>query len=89
MARCGLALNQRNDSSLAGQRDRSRTARHSTTQDENFVLQRNLIQIGRCNGNLLFPDAIREIVPLLTVLNDQCCSWAVVQFATHSTGARV
>src|ERR1700688_206749 len=56
MARCGLALNQRNDSSLAGQRDRSGTARHSTTQDENFGLQRNLIQIGRCNGNLLFPD---------------------------------
>ena len=53
MVRCGLALNQRNDSSLAGQRDRGRTARRSTTQDENFVLPRNLIQIGRCDGNLL------------------------------------
>ena len=54
MARCGLAFDQRDASSLAGERDRSGTACHSTTEDENFVLQRNPIQIGRSNGNLLF-----------------------------------
>jgi hypothetical protein len=39
--------------SLARECDRSGTACHSTTQDENFILQRNLIQIGRCNGKPL------------------------------------
>ena len=53
MARCGLPFDQRNASSLAGERDGSGTARHSTTEDENFVLQRNLFQIRRSNGNLL------------------------------------
>jgi hypothetical protein len=46
MTRCGLAFNQRDASSLSGQRDRSRTARHSTTKNENFVFERKLIQIG-------------------------------------------
>jgi hypothetical protein len=68
MARCGLAFNQRDVPSLAGERDRSGTACHSTTQDENVVLQRSLIQIGRCNGNLLYPDVIRE--GYLNILND-------------------
>ena len=41
MARRGLAFDQRNASSLAGERDGSGTACHSTTEDENFILQRN------------------------------------------------
>ena len=54
MPRCGLAFDQRDAPSLARERDRSGTACHSTTEDENFVLQRNLIQIGCSNLNLLF-----------------------------------
>jgi hypothetical protein len=49
MAWCGLALNQRHASPLAGQRDRSGTTCYSTTEDENFVFERNPIQIGRSN----------------------------------------
>jgi hypothetical protein len=65
MARCGLAFNQRDASSLAGQRDRSRTARHSATKDENFVFERNLIQIGRCNWNLLVRIRYAGAIPFL------------------------
>jgi hypothetical protein len=39
MARRGLAFDQRDASSLSGERDRSGTACHSTTENENFVLQ--------------------------------------------------
>src|ERR1700761_9755605 len=39
MARCGLAFNQRDTPPLSSERDRSGTACHSTTDDENFVLQ--------------------------------------------------
>ena len=39
MARRGLAFDQRDASSLSSERDRSGTACHSTTEDENFVLQ--------------------------------------------------
>jgi hypothetical protein len=39
MARCGLALDQRDAPSLAGKSDRSGTACHSTTEDEDFILQ--------------------------------------------------
>jgi hypothetical protein len=54
MTRCGLALNQHHASPFAGQPDRCGTAGYSTAENENFVLQGNLIQIGRSNGNLLF-----------------------------------
>jgi hypothetical protein len=53
MAGCGLAFDQRDAPSLAGESDRRSAACHSTPKDENFVLQRHLIQIGRGNGNLL------------------------------------
>src|SRR5271169_4468171 len=39
MARRGLAFDQRDASSLSGERDGSGTACHSTTKDENFILQ--------------------------------------------------
>ncbi len=39
MARRGLAFDQRDASSLSGERDSSGTACHSTTEDENFILQ--------------------------------------------------
>src|SRR5580698_7767262 len=39
MTRCGLAFNQRDAASLSSERDRSGTACHSTTEDQNFVLQ--------------------------------------------------
>jgi len=39
MPGCGLAFDQSDASSLAGERDRSGTACHSTTENENFVLQ--------------------------------------------------
>jgi hypothetical protein len=39
MARCRLAFNQRDASSFASEGDRSGTTRHSTTENENFVLQ--------------------------------------------------
>src|SRR5580698_7637353 len=39
MARCGFAFDQCDASSRSGERDRSGTTCHSTTQDENFVLQ--------------------------------------------------
>jgi hypothetical protein len=39
MARRGLAFDQRDASSLSGERDGSGTACHSTTEDENFILQ--------------------------------------------------
>src|ERR1700758_1830151 len=39
MARRGLAFNQRDASSLSSESDRSGTACHSTTKDQNFVLQ--------------------------------------------------
>jgi len=54
MARRGLAFDERNASSLARERDGGGTACDSTTDDENFVFERNPIQIGRSNGNLLF-----------------------------------
>jgi hypothetical protein len=53
MARSGLAFDQRNLPSLAGQRDSSGAACYATAEDENFILYWNLIQIGRCNWNLL------------------------------------
>ena len=43
MARCGLAFDQCDASSLAGQRDRSGAAGDSTTENENFVLQGDTI----------------------------------------------
>jgi len=43
MARGGLAFDQRDAQSLAGERDSSGAARYSTTEDENFVVQRNSI----------------------------------------------
>jgi hypothetical protein len=60
MARCGLAFDQRDASSLAGERDRSGTARHSTAQDEDFILQSNWVRIGigRSDWGLLFSDPI-------------------------------
>lgn len=64
MARCGLAFDQRDAPSLARERDRSGTAGNSTTKDENFLLHRNSIQRGRCNGNLLFPIRYAGTVPL-------------------------
>ena len=74
MAWCGLALDQRDASSLAGERDRSGTACYSTTEDENFVLQANPIQIGRSNGNLLlFWIRYAGIVPLQVGIAYQCC----------------
>src|ERR1700739_1063532 len=39
MARRGLAFDQRDASSPSGERDRCGTACHSTTDDENFILQ--------------------------------------------------
>src|SRR3984885_15013275 len=39
MARCGLAFDQRDASSLPSERDRSSTACHSTTKDQYFILQ--------------------------------------------------
>src|ERR1700722_12607252 len=39
MARRGLAFDQRDASSRSGERDGSGTACHSTTEDENFILQ--------------------------------------------------
>jgi hypothetical protein len=39
MARCELAFNQRDTPSLSSERDRSGTACHSTTEDENVILQ--------------------------------------------------
>jgi hypothetical protein len=39
MARRRLAFDQRDASPLAGERDRSGTACHPTTENENFVLQ--------------------------------------------------
>ena len=65
MARCGLAFDQRNASSLPGERDRSGTTCHSTTENENFVLQPYPIQIGRSNWNLLFRIRYAGIVPFL------------------------
>ncbi len=62
MTRRGLAFDQRDASPLAGERDRSGTACHSATEDENFVLQMNPIQIGRFNWNLLFRDQARRVV---------------------------
>src|ERR1035441_6148549 len=79
MAWGGLAFDQRDAPSLAGERDRSGTACHSTTEDENFILYRNPIQSGRCNWNLLFGPGT-EIIPLQWVLHDQRCCWVVVQF---------
>src|ERR1700761_7368167 len=40
MARGGLAFDQRDASSLSSERDRSSTACHSTTNDENFTMQK-------------------------------------------------
>jgi hypothetical protein len=39
MARRGLALDQRDATSFSCERDRSGAACHSTTENENFVLQ--------------------------------------------------
>jgi hypothetical protein len=39
MARRGLAFDQRDASSLSGERDGSGAACYSTTEDENFILQ--------------------------------------------------
>jgi hypothetical protein len=65
MARCGLAFDQRDPPPFAGERDRSGTAGHSTTDDENILLHRNPIQRGRFNWNLLFRIRHAGMVPLL------------------------
>jgi hypothetical protein len=46
VARFGLAFDQRNASPFARERDRSSTAGYSAAEDKDFVLQRNLIQVG-------------------------------------------
>jgi len=43
MPRRGLAFDQRDAASLAGERDGCGTTCYSTTEDENFVLKRNRI----------------------------------------------
>jgi hypothetical protein len=64
MARCGFAFNQRYTSSLAGERDGGGTACHSTTNDENFVLQ------SIAPGSLDLPSIHREILYFLSNLID-------------------
>jgi hypothetical protein len=75
MARCGLAFDQRDPPSLAGERDRSGTACHSTTKDENFVLHGNSIQCGRFNGMTSHtrPSITggRELAPVEAEVHDQ------------------
>jgi len=49
MARCRLAFDQRDAPPLARKRNRSSAARHSATEDEDFVLQRILIEDCDCS----------------------------------------
>jgi hypothetical protein len=62
MARRWLALNQRNLLALAGQCDSSGAACHASAEDEDFVMQRNLIQTWRSNWKLLvFPNLLLRL----------------------------
>jgi hypothetical protein len=65
MAACGLTLDQRDASSLAGERDGSGTTCYTTTNDENFILRGNSILIRRSNWSLLFRTRYNGIVQLL------------------------
>jgi hypothetical protein len=56
MTRCGFPFNQSDASPLACERDGGGTACHSTTEDENFFLQWDRVQIGCTNGKTPFAD---------------------------------
>ena len=90
MARCGFAFDQRDASSLAGKRDRSGTACHSTTEDENFVLQRNPdSEFDVANWNLLFWTRYVELCRSGLYVNVQCRSCVGAGRETSSTDAEL
>jgi hypothetical protein len=89
MARCGLAFNQRYAPSLAGQCDSSGTACHPTTEYENFIFKRNLVQIGRCNWNLLVRILYLKLYCFCLALHDDAVIFVRCSFETHRTVTRV
>ena len=81
MARCGLPFDQRDISSIAGERDGRGTARYSTTNDENFILRRNRMLIRCTNESLLFRTRYLGIVQLLRRNYTTNCSYDKKSFS--------
>jgi len=76
MPRCGLTFDERNAMSFARQRDRSSTTCHTTTEDENFVLQGTPISTGGLMGSKLFrAPTLNAIAVKETLHDDAVIAW--------------